>query len=212
MEISTLQITEGMREILKSTIGKILTGFSIYKLGNPSKNASSTHCVTFQNAWLNIDGEVFNIHNEYTDKPCAYFNPPEAEFIEDTPCFGVFKRTFEETPYMNQGTFPLDTVSVGEKITDIQIATDTYIDDNPDGTQTKLITDVAIVFLLEKKKIVFERSVWFSENIEITVMPIENPVELLSNKDGDEQIVTDDETDEVLSESEFSREFNSVMK
>jgi len=71
---------------------------------------------------------------------------------------------------------------------------------------------VAIVFLLEKKKIVFERSVWFSENIEITVMPIENPVELLSNKDGDEQIVTDDETDEVLSESEFSREFNSVMK
>lgn len=43
-------------------------------------------------------------------------------------------------------------------------------------------------------------------------MPIENPVELLSNKDGDEQIVTDDETDEVLSESEFSREFNSVMK
>ena len=114
METSTLQFTEDMKQLLKDCIGKNLKEFSIHHYEHQKKVGNSTHYNSFQNAWLNIEGETYNIHNEYTDEPRKFFNSPESKIIDDTPCFGFFKRTFEETPYM-QESFVLDTISVGEK-------------------------------------------------------------------------------------------------
>lgn len=64
MKTIQLKFTNKMKTDLKNLIGKKINFIEILHDDFPQKNEKKTTYSSFQNAWLNIQGKVFNLHNE----------------------------------------------------------------------------------------------------------------------------------------------------
>lgn len=178
MKTIQLKFTNKMKTDLKNLIGKKINFIEILHDDFPQKNENKTTYSSFQNAWLNIQGKVFNLHNE-CEENISFIDDFETEYA----CFSFVNRSVEETPY-NAFETERDKIKINEIIKEIKIVTDEYVaTKKSDETKEKFFTDNAIIFVLENYTLIFERPIFWSEQILVTIQENSTPIKLqhLSN-------------------------------
>lgn len=150
MEQTHLELHEEELGLLKKMIGQVFNSYICDEfLFTPS---------SFQVVYLVVGGKTYALENSL--RVVDYYGAPEDVAVFtlsqwDKPC---------ESRIMNRNT---TTTPIKQEILDIELVTDTETM-SENGIDVQCITTTkAIIFKLPDRQVVFEKDIWFSENINI---------------------------------------------
>lgn len=151
MTITDIRLAKNEKSLLASMIGKTLDELAHDKY--IAKHA------TYMSAWLVVEGDVYEIHCEV--EACDYFGD-----VDDVAVVSV-RSSQKENVCSRLVGHALSTEKIARTIQDIKVVEDTQEMLEGDEAVHELSFTAAIIFELDKTKLMFEFGPWFSEDIGI---------------------------------------------
>lgn len=163
MKVVNATLKDEMKEVLKKSIGMMMYSFSVE---NSEYNRNSeNHFENYLTSALNFVHLDFVIFNEITvvdDTKKHFFliKRDQDVFL----CFSVIPDCTEPDKIEGVMDIPVDEV-----VSDVKIVTDTYEFKKSNKVVTQIVSDIAIIIELETKKIVFQRTENWSDNLSVDI-------------------------------------------
>ena len=167
MKVVNNNLTQNMISILKNQIGKELISFK-YNYHFDEKNTADSAGIDF----LSEDSSFILFSD------LKYFDILDGE---DYSYMSVYDNT--DTQYKKlKDEMRKEVLTVGQIINDILIVTDTYhFTNSKKGINEKFICDYALIFILDNKKICFEKFDIFENDLEISKINLSDKIKLFDN-------------------------------
>lgn len=151
MEMTDTRLSADEKEMLSLMVGESLDSYSV---DEPLVNQ-----VTFMSAWLQVAGSTYEVRNSV--EPLAFFGA-----LEDVAVLSVRKSVSDEVHSRLPGHSLINRF-IGRTIQDILVYEDTQ-SCAKNGTDIYAYSfTAAIAFILDGSELVFEKPVWFSEDIKV---------------------------------------------